>query len=345
MVAELSQQTKAEDGCQPNSHEVKVTPNGVPEARDLHHEEQECPPLTNEVEAPPAGDEVVRPPSMSGEHGAHKLPQDSVEAGQREELLSWRNGGQDEANGNAAGSQLENSFDAKEKAVGLLKAKENLNQDLYLEMVNTLDEAGSDTRADQMMKPEEVEKCELVSLMSPICLQDSAALGDEMMSDAQKLGTGPESSPVDTCNLVNQEKEIAGLGNSSTDDKTALDKSSETNIQDLDNQKTRKIATIQPMPQNVNIALKVHYITQSDAQVIAVTGDHEKLGKWEAYVPLTSGKDGLWSHLITLPVDTNLAWKLVMVENGKIKRWEECNNRFLKTTHEDIAIQLCWGFP
>ncbi|XP_075705941.1 starch-binding domain-containing protein 1 isoform X1 [Rhinoderma darwinii] len=169
------------------------------------------------------------------------------------------------------------------------------------------------------------------------------------ISDVQKLGTGLENSAVDKCNsmplLSNQEKEMSGLKVSNPNEKTSLDNLSESNIHEIDHQKTKKVATIQPMPQNVNFVFKVHYITNSDSQFIAVTGDHENFGKWGSYVPLTSRNGDFWSRSITLPADTNVAWKLVMVENGKIKRWEECNNRFLKIAHEDIETQLCWGYP
>ncbi|CAN2390129.1 Starch-binding domain-containing protein 1 [Pristimantis euphronides] len=246
------------------------------------------------------------------------------------------------------------------EAPNSLKARELLNPDLYLQMVNTLDDVGNTTVADQFKDCASLEKCNLKRRsMCRDAVDPSTGLQEnvdafhgglnepiESMSDIQKLGAGPESSSLDISNLVlNQEKERAGLHSSYTDEKTTLCTSSEVNVHEIDHLKTRKIATIQPMPHDVNFSFKVHYITHSDSQIIAIIGDHEKLGKWETYVPLTSGNGGFWSHLITLPVDTNLSWKFVMVENGKIKRWEECNDRFLKIAHEDIEVHLCWGYP
>ncbi|XP_075060285.1 starch-binding domain-containing protein 1 [Mixophyes fleayi] len=128
------------------------------------------------------------------------------------------------------------------------------------------------------------------------------------------------------------------------DEKACFSKQSEAKFHD-DYSKAKRVAAVQPMPQSVDFGFKVHYITHSDSQCIAVTGDHEKLGEWETSVPLTYVKDGFWSHSITLPADTSVEWKFVMVENGKIKRWEECNNRCLKTAHDDIETQQWWGYP
>ncbi|XP_053317637.1 starch-binding domain-containing protein 1 isoform X2 [Spea bombifrons] len=111
---------------------------------------------------------------------------------------------------------------------------------------------------------------------------------------------------------------------------------------EADNTKVKKIAAVQPMPQNVNVCFKVHYIT-SISQQIAVTGDHEELGCWKVYIPLTSDKDGFWTHSVLLPIDSSVEWKFVVVENGKIKRWEECSNRRLKTGHDDVNAHQWWG--
>lgn len=108
--------------------------------------------------------------------------------------------------------------------------------------------------------------------------------------------------------------------------------------------KMRKIAAVTPMPQNVSIKFRVHYITHSDSQLIAVTGNHESLGEWDVFVPLKPDKDGFWSDSVILPGDSSVEWKFVMVESGKIKRWEECNNRSLKTGHDDAEAHQWWGY-
>ncbi|OCT97297.1 hypothetical protein XELAEV_18009523mg [Xenopus laevis] len=102
-------------------------------------------------------------------------------------------------------------------------------------------------------------------------------------------------------------------------------------LPDIDHTKIKRVAAVQPMPHSIKVDFKVHYITNSDTQWLAVTGNNEKLGGWETFVLLKSGKDGFRSHSAILPADTNVEWKFVMVENGKIKRWEECSNRSLTT--------------
>lgn len=108
-------------------------------------------------------------------------------------------------------------------------------------------------------------------------------------------------------------------------------------------QTSKKILAVSPMPQNVGVSFRVHYITRSPFQLIAVTGNHRELGNWENYVPLRQDKDGFWCNSVTLPADVKMEWKFVMVENGKIKRWEECFNRCLETTHDDIQAHTWWG--
>ncbi|KAM6270000.1 starch-binding domain-containing protein 1 [Porphyrio hochstetteri] len=108
--------------------------------------------------------------------------------------------------------------------------------------------------------------------------------------------------------------------------------------------KTKRVAAVPPMVQNINVTFRVHYITHSDAQLIGVTGDHECLGQWHSYVPLRYDKDGFWSESIILPVDTKIEWKFILVENGKVRRWEECSNRTLVTEHEDQMAHQWWGY-
>ncbi|XP_029455689.1 starch-binding domain-containing protein 1 [Rhinatrema bivittatum] len=108
--------------------------------------------------------------------------------------------------------------------------------------------------------------------------------------------------------------------------------------------KIKQVAAVHPMPQNVHVKFRVHYVTNSDSQLIAVTGDHKNLGAWETYIPLQSDKDGFWSHSVLLPVDTKVSWKFVMVENGKVRRWEECNNRSLETEYDDKEAHQWWGY-
>ncbi|XP_009884794.1 PREDICTED: starch-binding domain-containing protein 1 [Charadrius vociferus] len=107
--------------------------------------------------------------------------------------------------------------------------------------------------------------------------------------------------------------------------------------------KAKRVAAVPPMFQNIHVTFRVHYITHSDAQLIGVTGDHECLGQWHSYIPLKYDKDGFWSESVSLPVDTKVEWKFILVENEKVRRWEECGNRTLVTEHEDKIVQQWWG--
>ncbi|XP_071411154.1 starch-binding domain-containing protein 1 [Pithys albifrons albifrons] len=108
--------------------------------------------------------------------------------------------------------------------------------------------------------------------------------------------------------------------------------------------RAKRVAAVPPMFQNIHVAFRVHYITHSAAQLIGVTGDHECLGQWHSYVPLKRDKDGFWSECISLPADTRLEWKFILVEDGKVRRWEECGNRTLVTEHEDQIVHQWWGY-
>ncbi|KAG9354107.1 hypothetical protein JZ751_012231, partial [Albula glossodonta] len=127
------------------------------------------------------------------------------------------------------------------------------------------------------------------------------------------------------------------------------DNSDQSNLAKIDNAKesgtipalldgdssSKKVAAVQPMPQMVGVSFCVHYITHSPLQLIAVTGNQQELGNWEKFVPLKKAKDGFWANSIALPADCQVEWKFVLVENGEIHRWEECNNRHLLTGNEE----------
>ncbi|KAM5271768.1 starch-binding domain-containing protein 1 [Ctenodactylus gundi] len=106
---------------------------------------------------------------------------------------------------------------------------------------------------------------------------------------------------------------------------------------------TKGVAATSSESQQVSIRFQVHYITSTTVQFIAVTGDHESLGRWDTYIPLHYHKDGLWSHSVLLPADTVVEWKFVLVEDGGVTRWEECSNRLLETGREDKVVHRWWG--
>ncbi|XP_008050758.1 starch-binding domain-containing protein 1 [Carlito syrichta] len=107
--------------------------------------------------------------------------------------------------------------------------------------------------------------------------------------------------------------------------------------------KTERAAAVSSESQQVSVTFHIHYITSSDGQFLAVTGDHEHLGWWNTYIPLHPSRDGFWSHSVVLPAATVVEWKFVLVENGAVTRWEECSNRRLQTGHKDQAVYANWG--
>ncbi|XP_036384633.1 uncharacterized protein stbd1 [Megalops cyprinoides] len=107
---------------------------------------------------------------------------------------------------------------------------------------------------------------------------------------------------------------------------------------------SKRVVAVQPIPQTVGVSFCVHYITHSPLQLLAVTGNQRELGSWENFVLLGRAKDGFWASSVTLPADCHVEWKFVLVENGKIHRWEECSNRHLQTGYEEaIHLHKWWG--
>lgn len=107
--------------------------------------------------------------------------------------------------------------------------------------------------------------------------------------------------------------------------------------------KPKRVGAVSSEAHQVSVSFQVHYITRAGVQCLAVTGDHESLGRWNTYIPLQCSKDGLWSRSVPLPADTVVEWKFVVVENGEVTRWEECSNRSLETGHEDKVVHKWWG--
>ncbi|KAG2455567.1 uncharacterized protein stbd1 [Polypterus senegalus] len=106
----------------------------------------------------------------------------------------------------------------------------------------------------------------------------------------------------------------------------------------------KKVAAVSPMQQNVGVTFRVHYITHLPSQLVAVTGNSKELGNWESYVPLKQEKDGFWSDCVALLPEGQVEWKFIVVEDGKIRRWEECHNRSLETGHDDLYVHKWWGY-
>lgn len=106
----------------------------------------------------------------------------------------------------------------------------------------------------------------------------------------------------------------------------------------------KKVVAVQPMPQNVNVTFRVHYDTQSPYQTVALTGDHPDLGSWKGFVPLEKVEEGHWSAVVSLPADSHVEWKFVLLDKGEVCRWEECHNRLLDTgSGDDVLVHKWWG--
>ncbi|KAJ0015490.1 hypothetical protein NQD34_009110 [Periophthalmus magnuspinnatus] len=107
----------------------------------------------------------------------------------------------------------------------------------------------------------------------------------------------------------------------------------------------KKVLAVQPMPQNVNVTFRVHYLPLSPYQTVAVTGDQQELGAWKSVVPLEKTKDGYWSCVVGLPAESHVEWKFVVLDKGEVCRWEECGNRLLYTGYgDDLLVHKWWGF-
>ncbi|XP_017266255.1 uncharacterized protein stbd1 [Kryptolebias marmoratus] len=107
----------------------------------------------------------------------------------------------------------------------------------------------------------------------------------------------------------------------------------------------KKVVAVQPMPQNVNVTFRIHYLTHSPYQKVAITGNQQELGNWKNFLPLEKAKDGHWSTVVNLPAESHVEWKFVVVDQGEVCRWEECGNRLLDTGYaEDLVVHKWWGF-
>uniref|UniRef100_A0A3Q2DRS7 Starch-binding domain-containing protein 1 n=1 Tax=Cyprinodon variegatus TaxID=28743 RepID=A0A3Q2DRS7_CYPVA len=107
----------------------------------------------------------------------------------------------------------------------------------------------------------------------------------------------------------------------------------------------KRVLTVHPMPQNVNVTFQTHYVTCTPFQKVAVTGNNQELGYWKDFIPLEKAKDGLWATVVSLPAESHVEWKFVVVDRGEVCRWEECGNRLLDTgNRENLLVHKFWGF-
>ncbi|XP_034047828.1 uncharacterized protein stbd1 isoform X2 [Thalassophryne amazonica] len=95
----------------------------------------------------------------------------------------------------------------------------------------------------------------------------------------------------------------------------------------------------------VNVTFRIHYITYSPFQMLAVTGNQPELGSWQDSILLEPIADGYWVGTVSLPAEKCVEYKFVVVDKGEICRWEECSNRFLDTACGDnLLVHKWWGF-
>ncbi|XP_034566349.1 enolase-phosphatase E1 [Notolabrus celidotus] len=126
---------------------------------------------------------------------------------------------------------------------------------------------------------------------------------------------------------------------------TEVKQTSSPSLVDDNYENSKKVLAVQPMPQNVNVTFRVHYVPQSPYQTVAVTGDQQELGNWREFVPLERAKDGHWATVVSLPAESHVEWKFVLLEKGEVCRWEECGNRLLDTgSGDDLLVHKWWGF-
>uniref|UniRef100_A0A7N6AZA4 CBM20 domain-containing protein n=1 Tax=Anabas testudineus TaxID=64144 RepID=A0A7N6AZA4_ANATE len=144
----------------------------------------------------------------------------------------------------------------------------------------------------------------------------------------------------DQSDLVFPKKEIQCEKNESVDHQDqqtmmnddAFDEASDTTAPDTyDNtENSKKVVAVQPMPQSVNVTFRIHYLTCSPYQTVAVTGNQQELGNWKEFIPLER--------------KSHVEWKFVVLDKGEVCRWEECGNRLLETGFgDDLIVHKWWG--
>ncbi|KAK5851795.1 hypothetical protein PBY51_023322 [Eleginops maclovinus] len=125
---------------------------------------------------------------------------------------------------------------------------------------------------------------------------------------------------------------------------TDVQQTSALSLVDDNTENNKKVVAVQPMPQTVSVTFRLHFITQSPNQTVAVTGNQQELGNWKEFIPLERAKDGHWAMVVSLPAESHVQWKFVVVDKGEVCRWEECSNRHLDTGYgDDLLVHQCWG--
>ncbi|XP_040915415.1 dentin sialophosphoprotein [Toxotes jaculatrix] len=156
--------------------------------------------------------------------------------------------------------------------------------------------------------------------------------------------TKPEQLPTEERQHISPLTDATCI-NTDTTPSTEVKQTSTLSLVDENAENNKKVAAVQPMSQNVNVTFRIHYLTHSPYQTVAVTGNQQELGNWKEFIPLERTKDGHWATVVSLPAESHVEWKFVVVDKGEVCRWEECGNRLLDTGFgDDLIVHKWWGF-
>ncbi|XP_051960449.1 uncharacterized protein stbd1 [Xyrauchen texanus] len=212
---------------------------------------------------------------------------------------------------------------------------------------------GSFTKACLSSESSEKKVDEKGASMAKKQEKNEISIMDAIMDNNEWLNVGgpelrdlPWLTPAATCSPLSIDEKCTQSENDEFETIVTLGQVNTSLVEEEDDDLAyKRVATVPPLPQPVNVTFRIHYITYSPSQLVAVTGSLQELGAWESFVPLSRAKDGFWSNTITLPMESQLEWKFVLVEDGKICRWEECGNRFLVLARqgEEVYLDECWA--
>ncbi|XP_067680064.1 uncharacterized protein [Haliotis asinina] len=102
--------------------------------------------------------------------------------------------------------------------------------------------------------------------------------------------------------------------------------------------------------QTCTLKLETHYYCEA-GEALAVIGSEPCLGSWKSKKALMGHeypeKSGQWraNTLLDIHRDYQWKWAVIDVKTRKVKRWEECANRFISTNCEQLSIRAPWNKP
>ncbi|XP_054468348.1 uncharacterized protein stbd1 [Anoplopoma fimbria] len=168
-----------------------------------------------------------------------------------------------------------------------------------------------------------------MNLSAPSSAQDDTKTNQLPSEECQYSSASADTTCTDTTDIP-PSAEVK-----QTDTLSLVDENTENNT---------NVVAVEPMPQNVDVTFCIHYFTQSPYQTVAVTGNQQELGNWKGFVPLERSNDGHWATVVSLPAESHVEWKFVVVDKGEVCRWEECGNRLLDTgSGDDLLVNEWWG--